>query len=90
MLCRFGQPDTENLLVEAAAAQLDLARKSRYTKLAAALPTFMSEDGGLSLQFLVGYVLPLIDQGDSLRLTDRARIRLLETILAARENRRAF
>lgn len=85
-----GSQTLENLLVEAAGAQLDLARKSRYTKLAAALPTFMSEDGGLSLQFLVGYVLPLIDQGDSLRLTDRARIRLLETILAARENRRAF
>ncbi len=85
-----GSQALENLLVEAAGAQLDLARKSRFTKLTAALPTFMSEDGGLSLQFLVGYVLPLIDQGDSLRLTDRARIRLLETILAARENHREF
>lgn len=85
-----GSQDLENLLVEAAGAQLELARKSRFTKLTAALPTFMSQDGGLSLQFLVGYVLPLIDQGDSLRITDRARLNLLQTILAARENHRAF
>ncbi|WP_165972694.1 hypothetical protein [Martelella mediterranea] len=49
----------------------------------------MSQNGGLSFQFLVGYVLPLIDQGDRLCLTQTARLELLGTILTAKENRRA-
>ncbi len=85
-----GNKILENLLVEAAGAQLDLAKKSRFTKLTAALPTFMSQNGGLSFQFLVGYVLPLIDQGDSMRMTQRARLNLLNTILVAKENRQSF
>ncbi|MBB4120291.1 hypothetical protein [Martelella radicis] len=87
---RSGNKILENLLVEAAGAQLDLARKSRFTKLTAALPTFMSQNGGLSFQFLVGYVLPLIDQGDAMRVTQRARLNLLNTILVAKENRQGF
>ncbi len=85
-----GNSQLEDLLVEAAVAQLDLAKKSRYTKLTAALPSFMSQTGGLSFQFLVGYVLPIIDQGDSIRLTEKARLELLRTILAAKENRQTF
>ncbi|TPW29145.1 hypothetical protein FJU08_14940 [Martelella alba] len=85
-----GNSQLEDLLVEAAGAQLDLAKKSRYTKLTAALPSFMSQTGGLSFQFLVGYVLPIIDQGDSIRLTEQARLDLLSTILTAKENRQTF
>ncbi|WP_180900116.1 hypothetical protein [Martelella soudanensis] len=85
-----GKKRLEDLLVEAAAAQLDLARQSRLTKLKTSIPSFMTQTGGLNLQFLVSYVLPLIDEGDALRMTQNARLTLLETIIGARDNRRHF
>lgn len=85
-----GKKRLEDLLVEASAAQLDLARQSRFTKLKTSIPSFMTQTGGLNLQFLVSYVLPLIDEGDALRMTQNARLTLMETILSARDNRRGF
>lgn len=87
---RSGQKRLENLLVEAAGAQLDRAKQSRLTKLTTSIPSFMTQTGGFNLQFLVSYVLPLVDQGDALRITQTARLALLETILTARDNRRSF
>ncbi|WP_174803986.1 hypothetical protein [Martelella limonii] len=85
-----GKKRLEDLLVAAADAQLGLARQSRFTKLKTSIPSFMTQAGGLNLQFLVSYVLPLIDEGDALRLTQNARLTLMETILSAQDNRRAF
>lgn len=85
-----GKKRLEDLLVEASAAQLELARQSRFTKLKTSIPSFMTQTGGFNLQFLISYVLPLVDEGDALRLTQNARLTLLETILSARDNRRAF
>lgn len=87
---RSGKKRLENLLVEAAGAQLDRAKQSRLTKLKTSIPSFMTQTGGFNLQFLVSYVLPLIDQGDALRITQNARLALVETILTARDNRRSF
>ncbi|AJY47634.1 hypothetical protein TM49_21310 [Martelella endophytica] len=85
-----GRKKLEELLVQEASAQLDLARQSRFTRLTTSIPSFMTQTGGFNLQFLVSYVLPVIDQGDALRLTQQARLTLLETILTARDNRRSF
>ncbi|WP_176082570.1 hypothetical protein [Martelella sp. HB161492] len=85
-----GNRQLEDLLVAAAGAQLQLAKQSRFTKLTTSVPNFMTQTGGFNLQFLISYVLPLIDQGDSLRLTQKARLSLMETILTARDNRRDF
>ncbi|WP_319518782.1 hypothetical protein [uncultured Martelella sp.] len=85
-----GKKQLEDLLVEAAAAQLDIAEQSRFTRLTTSIPSFMTQTGGFNLQFLISYVLPLIDEGDGLRMTQQARLTLLDTILTARDNRRAF
>ncbi|AMM85695.1 hypothetical protein AZF01_16150 [Martelella sp. AD-3] len=87
---RSGKKRLEDLLVEAAAAQLAIARQSRFTRLTTSIPSFMTQTGGFNLQFLISYVLPIIDEGDALRLTQQARLTLLDTILTARDNRRAF
>lgn len=85
-----GKKVLEDLLVQAANAQLDTAQKSRLTKLTTSIPSFMTQTGGFNLQFLVSYVLPIIDQGDSLRLTQNARLAMLQAILTARDSRRSF
>ncbi|TNB48685.1 hypothetical protein FF124_06035 [Martelella lutilitoris] len=87
---RSGKKRLEDLLVEAAAAQLEIARQSRFTRLTTSIPSFMTQTGGFNLQFLISYVLPIIDEGDALRMTQEARLTLLDTILTARDNRRAF
>ena len=85
-----GKKALEDLLVDAASAQLDLAKQSRFTRLTTSIPSFMTQTGGFNLQFLISYVLPLIDEGDGMRMTQQARLTLLETILTARDNRRSF
>nr|WP_272213851.1 hypothetical protein [Marinicella sp. W31]MDC2879802.1 hypothetical protein [Marinicella sp. W31] len=49
--------------MEAAAAQLDIAKQSRFSRLTTSIPSFMTQTGGFNLQFLISYVLPIIDEG---------------------------
>jgi hypothetical protein len=87
---RSGNALRDSLLLEGAAGALRLSELQRFGRFDVLLPTEISSTGGLDLNLLISVLVPLVDQRDSERSIQRARLALLEIALAAEQNRRRF
>lgn len=77
----------DQLLLDLSKQALRQAELSRFTQISALLPTQINTSAGLNLDFIINWIIPIIDQGTTRRKIASAQLDLLAIALSAREVR---
>lgn len=87
---KSGHALRDALLMKGAQGALARAELQRYGNFDLRLPARLTPDSGLDLNVLMSVLIPIIDQSDSERSIQSARLALLELAIGADRSRRSF